>query len=72
MFYYMPIMGRGKLVFPWNLKTEVEIRKLIPEIHYTSMLLLKIFSIGTTTLKMIRRGFSKSMQTRTSLAGLKN
>ena len=33
---------------------------------------LKIFSIGTTTLKMIRRGFSKSMQTRTSLAGLKN
>ena len=56
----MPIMGREKLVFLWNLRTEVEIRKLIPEIHYTSMLLPKIFSIGTTTLKMIRRGFSRS------------
>lgn len=43
MFYYMPIMGRGKLVFPWNLRTEVEIRKLIQGIHYTSMLLPKIF-----------------------------
>ena len=72
MFYYMPIMGRGKLVFPWNLRTEVEMRKLIQGIHYTSMLLPKIFSIGITTLKMIRKGFSRSMQTRTSLTGLKN
>ena len=30
------------------------------------------FSIGTTTLKMIRRGFSRSMQIQTSLTGLKN
>ena len=37
-----------------------------------SMLLPKIFSIGITTLKMIRKGFSRSMQTRTSLTGLKN
>lgn len=31
-----------------------------------------LFILGLTTLKMIRKGFSRSMQTRTSLTGLKS
>ena len=71
-------MSNEAKIFKYNTLSDVAVRfrsdlnDFDYVLHYTSMLLLKIFSIGTTTLKMIRRGFSKSMQTRTSLAGLKN
>ena len=60
--------GTGKT----RLSMEFKNRGRDTEIHYTDGLLPKIFSIGTTTLKMIRRGFSRSMQIQTSLTGLKN
>ena len=64
--------GTGKTRLSMEFKNRGRDTEANTGIHYTSMLLPKIFSIGITTLKMIRKGFSRSMQTRTSLTGLKS